>query len=81
MFGHNVALALGFVPLGDDGVNWGAIDLQLNVYTAPGFLGAILAVFNIVLLLLFFHEHKLKIWDLAVPSSPIKIQASGKIVF
>ncbi|XP_062514051.1 major facilitator superfamily domain-containing protein 8-like [Corticium candelabrum] len=60
------AIGLAFVPLGEDGVQVSAIYFQLNIYTAPGFLGATLALLNVVFVLVFFREH---VNIVAVPDS------------
>ena len=51
-----LGLSLLFQPLGDDGVEWEAIDLHFNLYTGPGFLGILLSSVNIILVILFFQE-------------------------
>ena len=53
------ALGLIFQPLGKDGVEWPAIKLYFNLYTGPGFLGALLGVINIVMVVFFFKEYNL----------------------
>ncbi|XP_065886473.1 major facilitator superfamily domain-containing protein 8-like isoform X2 [Dysidea avara] len=50
------ALGLVFQPLGNTGVMWKAIDLRFNLYTGPGFLIALLCIFNGVLLVVLFRE-------------------------
>ena len=52
----HIALGLLFQPLGDDGVEWDAIDLHFNLYTGPGFLGILLGSINIILVICFFQE-------------------------
>lgn len=54
-----VVLGLAFVPLGYDGVGISAIRFQLDMYTGPGFLGALLGIVNVILLALFFRDAKL----------------------
>ena len=57
-FSFSLPLALGllFQPLGDDGVEWDAIQLHFNLYTGPGFLGIFLCLINIILIIFFFKE-------------------------
>ena len=55
-FLHIIALGLVFQPLGNTGVMWKAIDLRFNLYTGPGFLIALLCIFNGVLLVVLFRE-------------------------
>ncbi|XP_028657485.1 major facilitator superfamily domain-containing protein 8 isoform X1 [Erpetoichthys calabaricus] len=43
--------------IGEQGITWAAVDLQVNMYTAPALLGAILGVVNIVLIILILREH------------------------
>ncbi|KAG2465434.1 MFSD8 protein, partial [Polypterus senegalus] len=42
----------GMAYIGEQGITWAALDLQVNMYTAPALLGAILGVVNIVLIIL-----------------------------
>ena len=51
-----IALGLLFQPLGDDGLEWDAIDLHFNLYTGPGFLGVFLCIVNAILIVFFFKE-------------------------
>ncbi|XP_048453878.1 major facilitator superfamily domain-containing protein 8 isoform X2 [Rhincodon typus] len=51
------ALQAGMASIGQTGVSWNLIDLELNMYTAPAFLGAFLGVANIVLIVALFREH------------------------
>lgn len=56
------AMGLAFVPLGSKGghVQMGKLGLDFNMYTGPGYIGALLGVANILLLVLIFRECKLK---------------------
>ncbi|XP_037686554.1 major facilitator superfamily domain-containing protein 8 isoform X2 [Choloepus didactylus] len=47
-----------FALIGETGVTWDAIDLQINMYTAPVLLGAFLGVLNIILILTILREHR-----------------------
>ncbi|XP_036618654.1 major facilitator superfamily domain-containing protein 8 isoform X3 [Trichosurus vulpecula] len=68
MANTSAAQALGFILgpvfqtcfalIGEKGVTWQAIDLQLNMYTAPVLLGALLGVLNIVLIFALLREHR-----------------------
>ena len=51
-----VGLAAAFRPIGETGVTWKVLRLQLNMYTLPSFLGAFLALINIGVLLMWFTE-------------------------
>ncbi|XP_066288154.1 major facilitator superfamily domain-containing protein 8-like isoform X1 [Branchiostoma lanceolatum] len=51
-------LQTAFVPLGENGIEWKAIQLSINMYTGPGFLSAILGIINILLLIFVFKECK-----------------------
>ncbi|KAM9237525.1 major facilitator superfamily domain-containing protein 8 isoform 2-T2 [Dugong dugon] len=47
-----------FALIGEKGVTWDAVDLQINMYTAPVLLGACLGVLNIILILTILREHR-----------------------
>ncbi|XP_072480669.1 major facilitator superfamily domain-containing protein 8 isoform X1 [Notamacropus eugenii] len=47
-----------FALIGEKGVTWQAIDLQVNMYTAPVLLGALLGLLNIVLIFALLREHR-----------------------
>uniref|UniRef100_UPI00398EB02E major facilitator superfamily domain-containing protein 8 isoform X1 n=2 Tax=Pristiophorus japonicus TaxID=55135 RepID=UPI00398EB02E len=51
------ALQAAMTCIGPTGLSWKLIDLELNMYTAPAFLGAFLGVVNIVLIIALFREH------------------------
>lgn len=53
-----LGLAAAFRPVGKVGVTWAVIRLQFNMYTAPAFLGALLALVNIAFLMAWFKECK-----------------------
>ncbi|CAK7316268.1 Major facilitator superfamily domain-containing protein 8 [Vulpes lagopus] len=46
-----------FALIGEKGVTWDTIKLQINMYTAPVLLGAFLGVLNIILILILLREH------------------------
>ncbi|XP_036914443.1 major facilitator superfamily domain-containing protein 8 isoform X2 [Sturnira hondurensis] len=47
-----------FALIGEKGVTWETIRLQINMYTAPVLLGAFLGVLNIILILIILREHR-----------------------
>ncbi|XP_074761215.1 major facilitator superfamily domain-containing protein 8 isoform X2 [Athene noctua] len=47
-----------FTLIGEEGVTWNLIHLQLNMYTAPVLFGALLGVINIILIFVIFREHR-----------------------
>ncbi|XP_064141404.1 major facilitator superfamily domain-containing protein 8 isoform X2 [Loxodonta africana] len=47
-----------FALIGEKGVTWDAIELRINMYTAPVLLGAFLGVLNIILILTILREHR-----------------------
>ncbi|KAG8505397.1 Major facilitator superfamily domain-containing protein 8 [Galemys pyrenaicus] len=47
-----------FALIGERGVTWDAIQLQLNMYTAPALLSALLGALNAVLVLTTLREHR-----------------------
>ncbi|XP_067849650.1 major facilitator superfamily domain-containing protein 8 isoform X2 [Heptranchias perlo] len=51
------ALQTAMTSIGQTGLSWKLIDLELNMYTAPAFLGAFLGVVNIVLIIALFREY------------------------
>ena len=55
-----IAIGLLFQPLGEDGVEWSSIKLYFNLYTGPGFLGAILSIINILMVIFLFKEYNLQ---------------------
>ena len=52
------ALGLAFTPLKGEGLHIKDV-LYFNMYTGPGFLGALMGVANLLLLAMFFREQKL----------------------
>ncbi|XP_053559622.1 major facilitator superfamily domain-containing protein 8 isoform X2 [Bombina bombina] len=47
-----------FTMLGEKGVAIESIYLQINMYTAPALMGALLGIINIILIFAIFREHK-----------------------
>ncbi|XP_075056048.1 major facilitator superfamily domain-containing protein 8 [Mixophyes fleayi] len=52
------AFQAAFTLIGEQGVTFGAINLQLNMYTAPSLMGALLGILNIILIFAVFREHQ-----------------------
>ncbi|XP_057284506.1 major facilitator superfamily domain-containing protein 8 isoform X2 [Pezoporus wallicus] len=47
-----------FTLIGEEGITWKLVQLQLNMYTAPVLFAALLGVINIVLFFSIFREHQ-----------------------
>ncbi|NWI57740.1 MFSD8 protein, partial [Calyptomena viridis] len=47
-----------FTLIGEEGVTWEFLCLQLNMYTTPVLFGALLGVTNIILIFTIFREHR-----------------------
>ncbi|XP_034356079.1 major facilitator superfamily domain-containing protein 8 isoform X3 [Arvicanthis niloticus] len=47
-----------FALIGEKGVTWDIIKLQINMYTAPVLLAAFLGILNIILILFILREHR-----------------------
>ncbi|XP_065490587.1 major facilitator superfamily domain-containing protein 8 isoform X3 [Caloenas nicobarica] len=47
-----------FTLIGEEGITWKLVRLQLNMYTAPVLFGALLGVINIILIFAIFREHR-----------------------
>ena len=50
-------------PFGEDGFYFAPLSLRLNVYTAPGFLGLIMAIVNMVVVCVWFKETEVDIYN------------------
>ena len=57
-----VALQAAVVPLGNKGLYYAPLKLTLDVYTAPGFLGFLMAIVNFVAVIVWFKEIKVDIY-------------------
>lgn len=57
---YTLAFGLLFQPLGEEGVQWHTIKLYFNLYTGPGFLGALLGIINIVVVVILFKEYNVQ---------------------
>ncbi|KAM4709109.1 major facilitator superfamily domain-containing protein 8 isoform 2-T2 [Discoglossus pictus] len=53
------AIQACFTMLGEKGVTFAAIALQLNMYTAPALMAALLGIINIILIFAIFREHRI----------------------
>ncbi|XP_044537157.1 major facilitator superfamily domain-containing protein 8 isoform X3 [Gracilinanus agilis] len=58
LVGFGAVFQTCFALIGEKGVTWQTIDLQVNMYTAPVLLGALLGVVNIVLIFAVLREHR-----------------------
>ncbi|XP_054680726.1 major facilitator superfamily domain-containing protein 8 isoform X4 [Grus americana] len=47
-----------FTLIGEEGITWKLVNLQLNMYTAPVLFGALLGVINIILIFAILREHR-----------------------
>ncbi|XP_069600037.1 major facilitator superfamily domain-containing protein 8 isoform X1 [Ranitomeya imitator] len=52
------AFQAAFTLIGEVGVTFTAIELQVNMYTAPSLMGAFLGIVNIILIFAIFREHQ-----------------------
>ncbi|XP_075716577.1 major facilitator superfamily domain-containing protein 8 isoform X4 [Rhinoderma darwinii] len=52
------AFQAAFTLIGEVGVIFKAIDLQVNMYTAPSLMGAFLGIVNMILIFAIFREHR-----------------------
>ncbi|XP_054248279.1 major facilitator superfamily domain-containing protein 8 isoform X2 [Indicator indicator] len=58
LVGFGAVFQTCFTLIGEEGITWKLIDLQLNMYTAPVLLGALLGIINIILIFAIFREHR-----------------------
>ena len=56
-------MQVAVVPIGGDGIHFDSMKLTLDIYTAPGFLGVIMGIINFVVLIFFFKEVKVDIYE------------------
>nr|XP_028600283.1 major facilitator superfamily domain-containing protein 8 isoform X1 [Podarcis muralis] len=61
-----------FTLIGEQGVTWRTIHLQINMYTTPALFGALLGIINIVLIFAMFREHHVD--DMGRPQSSINFE-------
>ncbi|XP_043825390.1 major facilitator superfamily domain-containing protein 8 isoform X2 [Dromiciops gliroides] len=64
-----------FALIGEKGVTWQAIDLQVNMYTAPVLLGAFLGIINVILIFAILREHRVD--DLGRPCKSINFDEAS----
>ncbi|KAE8630386.1 hypothetical protein XENTR_v10000804 [Xenopus tropicalis] len=67
------AFQAGLSMIGENGVTIGAIYLQVNMYTAPALMGALLGIGNIILIFAVFREHRVD--DLGIHVSSINSES------
>ncbi|XP_012890320.1 PREDICTED: major facilitator superfamily domain-containing protein 8 isoform X3 [Dipodomys ordii] len=58
LMGFGAVFQTCFVLIGEKGVTWDTIKLQINMYTAPVLLGAFLGILNIILIITILREHR-----------------------
>uniref|UniRef100_A0A7N5K3Z1 Major facilitator superfamily domain containing 8 n=1 Tax=Ailuropoda melanoleuca TaxID=9646 RepID=A0A7N5K3Z1_AILME len=58
LVGFGAVFQTCFALIGEKGVTWDTIKLQINMYTAPVLIGAFLGVLNIILILVLLREHR-----------------------
>uniref|UniRef100_A0A8D0FST1 Major facilitator superfamily domain containing 8 n=1 Tax=Strix occidentalis caurina TaxID=311401 RepID=A0A8D0FST1_STROC len=58
LVGFGAVFQTCFTLIGEEGITWKLIHLQLNMYTAPVLFGALLGVINIILIFVIFREHR-----------------------
>ncbi|XP_066488044.1 major facilitator superfamily domain-containing protein 8 isoform X2 [Tiliqua scincoides] len=62
-----------FAFIGEKGITWKIIHLQVNMYTAPVLFGALLGIINIVLIFVIFRDHQVD--DMGRPYRSINFEA------
>jgi len=75
-FAFGPAMQVATIPIGDKGLHIGSLKMNLNIYTAPGFLGFVTAVINIIALAIWFRKFEIDIYE---GKKPAEI-ANGKSV-
>ena len=58
-----LAMQVAAIPIGKKGIYIESLKMNLNVYTAPGFLGFITAVINFIALIIWFREFNIDIYE------------------
>lgn len=58
MYTYLLVFQTCFALIGEKGVTWDIIKLQVNMYTAPVLLAAFLGILNIILILFILREHR-----------------------
>ncbi|KAJ6668783.1 hypothetical protein lerEdw1_012267 [Lerista edwardsae] len=68
-----------FTLIGEKGITWKIINLQVNMYTAPVLFGALLGIINIVLIFVIFREHHVD--DMGRPCRSINFEAEEDLYY
>ncbi|XP_017393155.1 major facilitator superfamily domain-containing protein 8 isoform X2 [Cebus imitator] len=58
LVGFGAVFQTCFAFIGEKGVTWDVIKLQINMYTTPALLGAFLGILNIILIFAILREHR-----------------------
>ena len=58
-----LAMQVATIPIGDKGIYIKSLDMTLNAYTAPGFLGFVTAVINFIAIVIWFREFTVDIYE------------------
>ena len=58
-----LALQLVLIPLGDGGLYFKQLKLHLNLYTAPAFASILIAIFNVILIVVWYKEYRIDIYQ------------------
>lgn len=56
-------MQVAMIPIGDKGIHIDSLKMNLNAYTAPGFLGFIMTLVNIIAVLTWFREFEIDIYE------------------
>ncbi|XP_040527349.1 major facilitator superfamily domain-containing protein 8 isoform X7 [Gallus gallus] len=67
-----------FTLIGEEGITWKSIHLQLNMYTAPVLFGALLGIINIILTFAIFREHRVD--DMGRQCNSINFEREGGVL-
>ncbi|XP_028923140.1 major facilitator superfamily domain-containing protein 8 isoform X1 [Ornithorhynchus anatinus] len=71
------AIQTCFSFVGEEGVTWAAVGLQLNMYTAPVLLAALLGLLNILVVVALLREHRVD--DLGRLCKSVNVGAEGTL--
>uniref|UniRef100_A0A2K6UUV7 Major facilitator superfamily domain containing 8 n=1 Tax=Saimiri boliviensis boliviensis TaxID=39432 RepID=A0A2K6UUV7_SAIBB len=58
LVGFGAVFQTCFAFIGEKGVTWDVIKLQINMYTTPALLGAFLGILNVILIFAILREHR-----------------------
>ncbi|XP_064306547.1 major facilitator superfamily domain-containing protein 8 isoform X2 [Phalacrocorax carbo] len=67
-----------FTLIGEEGITWKLLHLQLNMYTAPVLFGAFLGVINIILIFAIFREHRVD--DMGRECKSVNFEGEGGVL-